>query len=196
MSRANSTALTADFSGFLADLFGTSDTAHLMIWTMRKAQTWVPLGALTQRIAGKLLAMRQADIQKDGAAEVRDDPRMRESAAPACVGQDRDGVVARPQGGNAGVDGRGEGGPITGGSGDRPGAATVEGTAGRSRSAEGCVADREVEPATLRRACSDSYAGACVGTEILFVPATIPAHSRRAAGRVHAIHRTRSAGLM
>lgn len=33
-----------------------------MIWTMRKAGTFTPLGALTQRIAAKLMTQRQAEI--------------------------------------------------------------------------------------------------------------------------------------
>lgn len=50
----------AVFTGFMA-------STPCMLMSMRKAQTWVPLGALTQRIAAKLVAMRQAEIQTRGA---------------------------------------------------------------------------------------------------------------------------------
>jgi hypothetical protein len=49
---------------------------------MRKAHTWTPLGSLTTRIAARLTARREAEIQEGSAAEDRREPRM-EGKSPA-----------------------------------------------------------------------------------------------------------------
>lgn len=57
MSRALTVALTADFSLDSEDLFGTSDTGHLMLLGMRKPPkptNWISIGTLAARVAARL----------------------------------------------------------------------------------------------------------------------------------------------
>lgn len=74
---------TMSFALIAADIFGTSvalfDFSAIgcsMFTLMKRDPTWKPLGALTTRIAARLMARREAEIQEGSAAEDRREPRM------------------------------------------------------------------------------------------------------------------------
>jgi hypothetical protein len=138
MSRANSIAGTADFSLNSEGLFGFSYIGRSIMRGMTNADDrsyrTERLGKVLRRVAGKLTAQRNLD--QGSAAEDRREPRMRESAAPACVGQDRDGVVTSPSGGNAVCVRAGKGARLIAGDDDQTrGATPRQGGVGDGRSA-------------------------------------------------------------
>lgn len=103
-----------------------------MVWAMKRATNWTPIGALTTRIAARLMARRQAEIL--GRAEIA--APAGEKAAVTARGTNDDGGSARPFTGRRSRDcqpaGRGKDARPAGGANGPRGAATDRESEGSS----------------------------------------------------------------
>lgn len=122
---------------------------------MKRTNTWVAVGTLTTRIAARLTARREAEIQEGSAAEDRREPRMESAGSISAIGASNDALEPIPVG-------RGdEGARLAGGRSDQTrGAADVwEGAPGSSANdniQDSAVGSREGEPASF---CAPRHAG-------------------------------------